>query len=325
MLCGLLLALLAQGQDSPVHSRPLIVSASAELVLPQYSGWAAFVYDRTIGSCWLTSTMGFEIRGPRRPAGIIDVGDLEVLAVGRGRDEHLGVVAIKKAEALGDISVSVFETDLHATMVSDGEWQSETKLRWQFDLDELAKGSIRKEERMAPEMVAKLAGTTFTVTKAHVETLGDSKGPLAIFLGIEDVTSLFRGVLVVTIDQQEALFFPSSLENSFAVASGRFLVRASAEGPFTMDVVQWKDGEWVEERTVDLPAGAFIRSAYDSGTAFFTVSGDWTGVWSINLFGGDPQRTEMSELVNKMAFSQGVAYWLDGTTIKLRDIHWRNE
>lgn len=318
MLCALLFALQTKGHDDAVFKSELVTRAEAELILPQYSEWRAFVFDRVSGECWMTGTMGNQIRGPRKPAGTIDVGDLDLMAVGYTR-ESMVVAARKTPEGFGRESVSVFQVKLYDKLVSEGVWQSKTTFLKKFDVDTAAKKAIEAQETIVGEMRGKLDATTFGVTKVHIESLDQHDGPAAVFLGIEDVTALFRGVLVVPIDGSEPVFFPGSWVSSFAVAYGFILVMASESDPSKMDVVQRVDGEWVHRRTVSLLEGSVLRSAYGNGGALFTVTGDKTGVWEIGFYGGEPKRTEMNAPVEKMAFSQGCVYWLDGTTVKIRD------
>ncbi|MCH8980092.1 MAG: hypothetical protein IH945_12750 [Armatimonadetes bacterium] len=325
MLCALLFALQAKGQDESVDKQALVTRDDAELVLPQHSNWRAFVYDRVSGECWIAGwSYGPQRLGPRPPAGTIDVGDLELVAVGYTRDKTLGytrdemvVAAKEEQERFGHESISVFEVDLYDKFVSDGVWESKTTLRKRFDVDTVAKKAIEARRTIAGELKAKLDAATFEVAKVHIEALDNHDGPVTVFLGIEDITSLFRGVLVVPTNGSAPRFFPGSWVSSFAVSLGLVLVMASENDPSKINVIQRIDGRWVHQRTISLPKGAVLQSAHGTAGALFTVSGDETGVWKVSFYYDGVKRTEMSTPVEKMAFSQGAVYWLDGKTVNI--------
>jgi hypothetical protein len=139
-----------------------------------------------------------------------------------------------------------------------------------------------------------------------------------MFLGVEDVTSLFTGVLIVSKGIKLPVYLPSFRADSFAVSGGFVVVRATDEN--TMTVTQLIDSEWLTQQTVELPEGFVLRSAYGNGSALFTVTDDNSGVWTTSFFpGSSPKRYAMPVSTERLAFSQGIAYWLEGTQAKIRE------
>jgi hypothetical protein len=323
MLGMFLLLLSLDWQRETLVEWQLVVAQPAELVLPASSFGSALIVDRASGKWWFAGGNGADLLpGPIEASSVVDLGSQELVAVGPaiqlsvdGRMHPVtAALLVKRSERFGHETVSVH----YISPSSSHGTESVVRQYDGFDLDKVTKKAIRASAKLHAEMEAKLAATTFTVVKGHVDEL-DQNGPTAVFLGIEDVTSLFTGVLIVSKGMKEPVYLPSVRADSFAVSGGFAVVRATGEG--TMTVTQLIDGEWLPQHTVDLPKGFVLRSAYGHGRALFTVTGDKNGVWTTSFFpGSSPKRYAMPVSTDTLAFSQGIAYWLKGTKVKIREM-----
>ncbi len=323
MLGMLLLLLNPDWQRQFTAEHQLVVTEPAEFVLPAYSSGSALIVDRKGGKWWFAGGHGsYILPGPIEPSYIVNLGSLELVAVGPAvqtsadgrKNPVIAALTVKRQKTFGHETVSV-----HYISPSSPRGTGTVIRQYDsFDLDQVAKKAIRASGKLQVEMEAKLAATTFSVVKGHVDYL-DQNGPTAMFLGIEDVTALFTGVLIVSKGMKEPVYLPSFRADSFAVSGGFAVVRATDER--TMTTTQHIDGEWLTQQTVELPKGFVLRSAYGHGIALFTITGDNTGVWTTSFFpGSSPKRFAMPVASDKLAFSQGIVYWQTGSTVKIREL-----